>query len=731
MTSSVYAAEKDPITVKLIGKPLSELFDQIEKKSGYSFVYDNTINVSKNVTVEFANATVENVLSSTLSKHGLTYKIIDNQIVITKSGSEQKEQAEPSNEKVKFVIKGAGGEPILGATVVIKGTTIGDITGIDGTAYIAAKKGDMIEVSYVGYKPANILLGNEKMKEVTLEEDALLVEDVVVVGFGTQKKVNLTGAVSSVKMDEVLGERPISNVKTALQGIIPGLQITSANGRPGVDMALNIRGTNSINGGSPLILVDNIPMDINMVNPSDIESVNVLKDAAASAIYGARAAFGVVLITTKHGIKGDKIQLNYSGNFSFSTPTDLPRVASPIDAIKALASSGQTADATLGCNLEKWMGYINEYNNDPSKYPNGYTIDDLGTKYYLKENDHVRNMMDNFGFQHMHNISLSGSTPKTSYRVSVGIVDEDGIVYSKKDKYTRYNLSSYVSAKPLDWLDISADLKYADSEKTLVTNGVRGGVWGSAMNTPSYMPIVNEIIDGKEYLPETSKTAIILGSENPAKNSNLRALGRAVITPLKGLSVTGEYGFTRDVQQTSTYDKLFYYGTPIGETKPSVQNSKYRIDQNNDLLHTLNVFANYTKEWKNHTLSAMAGYNQEDSDTKNYWLSKKDIINDELPSISQATGDMDMSDSYLQYSTRSLFYRLNYNFKERYLLEVNGRYDGSSKFPKDSRFGFFPSASVAWRLSEEKFMDWSRNYLSNLKLRASYGSIGNQSINPY
>lgn len=729
--SGVNAEEKDSINVKLVDKPLSELFKQIENESGYHFVYDNTVNVSSRVTAQFNNSTVETVLSSTLRKMGLAYKIIDNQIVITKSGEEIVQKQQVADEKVKFVVKTPLGEPILGATIVIKGTTTGDITGIDGTAYVAAKNGDVVEVSYVGYKPASVVIGTEKVKEITMEEDAMLVEDVVVVGFGTQKKVNLTGAVSSVKMDEVLGERPISNVKSALQGVVPGLQITSANGRPGTDMNINIRGTNSINGGSPLVLVDNIPMDINMVNPADIESVNVLKDAAASAIYGARAAFGVVLITTKQGIKGDKMQLNYSGNFSFSTAADLPRVASPIDAIKALASSGQTADASLGCNLEKWMGYINDYNANPSGYPKGYTIDELGTKYYLKENDHVRNMMDNFGFQHMHNVSLSGSTAKTSYRVSLGVVDEDGIVYSKKDSYKRYNLSSYVSAKPLSWLDVSADIKYADSERTLVTQGVRSGVWGNAINTASYMPIDNQIIGGKEYLAETSKTAILLGSENPTTNSNFRAIGRAVVTPLKGLNLTAEYGFTRDATQIRTYDKLFDYGTPVGETKPSVANSKYKIDQTNGLLHSLNVFANYTKEWKDHTFSAMAGYNQEDSDTKGYWLSKKDIINDELPSISQATGDMDMNDSYLQYSTRSLFYRLNYNYKERYLLEVNGRYDGSSKFPKDSRFGFFPSASVAWRLSEEKFMDWSRSYLSNLKFRASYGSIGNQAINPY
>lgn len=729
--SGVNAEEKDSINVKLIEKPLSELFKQIETESAYRFVYDNTVNVSKNVTVQLSNSTVEDVLSSTLGKLGLNYKIIDNQIVITQEKSVVEKKPQVVNNKVKFLIKTLLGEPIAGATIIIKGTTTGDITVADGSAYVVAKSGNVIEISYIGYKPASIVLGDESLVEVTMEEDALLVEDVVVVGFGTQKKVNLTGAVSSVKMDDVLGERPISNVKSALQGVIPGLQITSTNGRPGSDMNINIRGTNSINGGSPLVLVDNIPMDINMVNPSDIESVNVLKDAAASAIYGARAAFGVVLITTKQGSKDDKMQLNYSGNFSFSTATDLPRVASPLDAIKALASSGQAADASLGCNLEKWMGYINDYNVNPANYPSGYVIDDLGTKYYLKENDHVRNMMDRFGFQHMHNLSLSGSTSKTSYRVSLGVVDEDGILYSKKDSYKRYNLSSYISAKPLDWLDISADIKYADSERTLVTQGVRGGVWGNAMNTPSYMPIDSQVINGKEYLAETSKTAIILGSENPTTNSNLRTIGRAVITPTKGLSLTAEYGFTRDAIQTRTYDKLFIYGTPVGETKPSVPNSKYKIDQTNGLLHSLNVFANYTKEWKNHTFSAMVGYNQEDSDTKGYWLSKKDIINDELPSISQATGDMDMSDSYLQYSTRSLFYRLNYNYKERYLLEVNGRYDGSSKFPKNSRFGFFPSASVAWRLSEEKFMEWSSSYLNNFKLRASYGSIGNQAINPY
>ncbi|MDR2914838.1 MAG: TonB-dependent receptor [Tannerella sp.] len=623
------------------------------------------------------------------------------------------------------------GIPIIGANIIEKGTTNGVITDMDGKFLIQVADKATLRITYIGYLPQEITIKSQGDLKITLKEDTQNLDEVVVVGFGTQKKVNLTGAVSSIKVDEVVGHRPVTSMSSALQGAIPGLQVTVGNASPGGSPTLNIRGTNSINGGAPLVLVDNMPMDINMVDPNDIETVNVLKDAAASAVYGARAAFGVILITTKQAKKGDKVKLDYSGNFALSNPYNIPKVASAFDLVKGYQDAGQTSDPTMGADVEKWLVLLEKYKQNPSAYPEGYYIDELGTKYYLQEHDQIDDMTDKFGFQQKHNLSMSGSTEKTNYRLSFGILDEDGILYTNKDSYRRYNLSAFVSSEITKWLTIQADIKYADTKNTWVSDGIRGGIWARAIVSPSYFPIEGQTINGVYYMPETSRSALLQLDPVKRKQYNLRTLGRFILNPLPGLTVTGEYAFTREGFNRNLYNKIVYYADAVGVVMQSYQNSKYEITQNNTINHALNLFANYTKDFENHSVSVMGGYNQEDDDYEQTVMSRLDMINGELPSISQGTGEKGVSDSYIQYATRSLFYRLNYSYAGKYLFETNGRYDGSSKFPKDSRFGFFPSMSLGWRISEESFMEWSKKYLSNLKLRYSIGEIGNQSISPY
>lgn len=373
------------ISLKMRGVTIKEAIAQIKKTTGYSFVFSSIdLDTQKRVNLSLKDATIEEAMKQLLQgQEGIGYEIKDKKIVIKRLTVKQA----GNTVKVKGNVVDAFGEPVVGATVKEVGTTNGTITNVDGNFSLEATVNNQLEISYMGYQTLAVKAQGGEILAVTLKEDTEMLDEVVVIGFGTQKKADLTGAVSTIKVDEVLGDRPVANLSSALQGTMPGLQITTPNSSPGASPNLNIRGINSINGGSPLVLVDNMPMDINMVNPADIESVNVLKDAAASAIYGAKAAFGVILITTKQGKKGEKIKLNYSGNFAFSKPNNLPKVASPYDLVMGLQNAGQTAEASLGTDVETWLKLLEEYNTNPSLYPGGEYVDRAGSRYYLAGHD--------------------------------------------------------------------------------------------------------------------------------------------------------------------------------------------------------------------------------------------------------------------------------------------------------------------------------------------------------
>lgn len=720
-----FSFELRDVTVK-------DVFRYIEKNSEYVFLYASNKNMSKKVSVDVKDKNVKQILDEVLEHTGLVYEIDGKQIIVkeqrTSTSTDRQQSTLQQTKKVYGVVKDESGETIIGANVWVKDTTTGVVTDIDGRYQINLNNSKAILVfSYLGMKTQEIVVGDKSEINVVLKADAEQLDEVVVVGYGTQKKVNLTGAVASVKMDDVLGDRPVTNAMAALQGVVPGLQITNADPSPSGKVDLNVRGVNSINGGEPLVLVDNMPMDFNMVDPNDIESVNVLKDAAASAIYGARAAFGVILITTKKGSKGDKVKLNYNSNFAFSNAYNLPEAASPYYAVKGLKDSGAGSDPRYAADVDKWLELLKQYALNPSDFPDGYYTDEIGTRYYLKENDRVADMMDNFGFQHSHNVSFSGATEKTSYRVSLGMTNQDGILITDKDSYRRYNISSFVSTNLAKWLQVQADLKYTDSNSSWVDSRV----WTTSVDRPSYEPISGEEINGIFQYHETPRTHILLGEPIKRKEKNLRALGRVIVTVLPELNVTGEYSFLNTHYEKRNHSKLYHYITNVTEVRPSTSNTKYSIDKNSGVTHSLNLFANYSKDWGKHSFSAMAGYNQEDYFYESNWISRLDLINNDLPSIGQATGVLDGGDGYSEYATRSLFYRLNYSYGGKYLFETNGRYDGSSRFPKKTRFGFFPSMSLAWRVSEEPFFTDLTSIFSNMKIRYSFGEIGNQSIGNY
>ncbi len=358
-------------------------------------------------------------------------------------------------------------------------------------------------------------------------------------------------------MDDVLGDRPVVSVSDALKGAMPGLQITGNSGRPGEEMSFNIRGVNSLDkNGKPLVLVDNVEMDINMLDPNDIESVTVLKDAASSAIYGARAAFGVILITTKKGSDATKLSINYSNNFSFSRPANMPHKATPLQTVQAYKDMG-TINYQSGQNVDTWLGLLKEYNANPSAYPDGYAMVD-GLRYSLAETDLFDDMMET-GFQQTHNISVGGGTKDISYRFSFGMVDENGVLASDKDAYKRYNVSSYLRSDVFSWITPELDIKYTNSNSSLPETSGGYGIWGAAVAFPSYFPTGTMNIDGEELPINTPRNLIDLAYPTTIQKNNLRIFGKVTISPLKNVKLIGEYTFNHLSNEKTKFEKKFYY----------------------------------------------------------------------------------------------------------------------------------------------------------------------------
>lgn len=431
------------------------------------------------------------------------------------------------------------GEPIIGANVTVKGTTIGTITDIDGKFSLDAADGDVLAISYIGYLPTEVKVNGSAPLKVQMSEDTQMLGEVVVVGYGTQKKANLTGSVASVKMEDALGDRPIASTAQALQGTTPGLQIITNTGRPGQSSDLNIRGYTSINGGGPLVLVDNAEVEsIDDINPRDIESVSVLKDASASAIYGARGAFGVILITTKKGTKEDKVKVSYNANFAFTQATDLPKKLNTYDTAKTFQAWEIESNGIIN-NIDTWVDLLEEYRQNPGKFPeDGIYIDEAtGNRYPLKDSYDYWNQAFQNGFEQIHNVSVSGGTKKATYRISLGYTGQDGILYTNKDSYKRYNLNTSLTTEITSNLSASINIFYKnDKRKT------PGGMWSIFSNGVLYPPYS---FDGTYKNPSTGEEIPywtpknFLERELPVLNNgeDLRLNGRLEWKPIKGLTL--------------------------------------------------------------------------------------------------------------------------------------------------------------------------------------------------
>ncbi|MDD4516031.1 TonB-dependent receptor [Massilibacteroides sp.] len=666
--------------------------------------------------------------------------------------------AQQSMKRITGIVTDQNKEPLIGVSVSVKGTTNGTITDLDGKYFLELDSDNTVLVfSYIGYKTQTIVVQSQVL-DVVLAEDSKMVDEIVVVGYGIQKKENLTGAVASVNLDKTLESRPITDVGRALQGSVPGLTITTTSGEIGKAPTIKVRGgVGSPNGNSnPLILVDNVEIsDISYVNPDDIESISVLKDAASSSIYGARAAFGVILITTKAKKVNEKLRVNYSTNLAWrtptKTPTQLPGWQQGEINLAGVMRNGSTNYYNVVGNMvvdqktiDGMKAWSEEYGDGSGLgremvYGRDFEIDDTGMHFY-RTWDWYDMYIKDWMPQQNHNLSVSGGNGKTSYGINLGYLHQEGLTKVNSDQYDRYNTSLTLNTEVNSWLKLRANAMYTktDMDKPFM---YASDLYDHLYYLYRWQPMYPYgTYEGKGF--RSALTELEQAQMTRNKTDYMRLGGGLTFTPLpiEGLSFDLDFVYTTTENRYKKYggqveaynifsahssleSMVNSYGNYISSSYDYVQEERGRTQ-----MLTTNAVATYSKTINDHAFKAIAGSNLESSHYRYVSAQRKGLYSIAAPELNLAYGDQVVNSQHTHWAVAGFFGRINYAYKDRYLLEINGRYDGSSKFPSGDQFRFFPSASVGYRVSEEDFMKSLYPALSSLKLRASYGSIGNQDV---
>lgn len=726
------------VVVELKSNKLSieELFKEIEKQTDYLVIY-STSGVRSNFDLSLTKkkAKVSDLLSEALKDHGLKYEFVNNYIILSKV-----EGAVVQQDKVKIegTVYDSSGEPIIGANVVEKGTMNGIITDIDGKFFLDVASNATLMVSYIGYKTEEVAVANKRSLSITLKEDSETLEEVVVVGYGTQKKVNLTGAVSQVT-SKVLENRPITNLGQGLQGVVPNLNISFDGGDPNAEAAMNIRGLASISGegSSPLVMVDGVQMNMNMVNPEDVESVSVLKDASSAAIYGARGAFGVILITTKKGKTDRKPIIEYSGSIQLNTHTYLPDMLSAPDYMDAMNESSFNNNGKNSYSDEQ-VQWVKDYYNDPVNNP-VYHIMENGKIFWNSNNDNYKQMLQKWAPTHKHTVNISGGSKAIRFYASAGYMNQEGMFKDATDIFKRYNFLSNISADLTSNFRVGFKAAYThtvyDAPHAYPGKGVN---WWEQMTrgepqilypieTPDDCPVGGGVPTAHFYNFLTS------GSRNVTNKDLSLLMGNVEWELLKGLKIKGDFSYRGTNNRQKDVQKEFGF---IRDTWATQNNgtfpSSIMAENSRSNYFAANIYGEYMASISGkHNVSLLAGFNQEWETYRKDYTKKEELVSNDVPSINLGTGKVTAQDEEYSWAIRGVFMRLQYDYMNKYLFEMNGRYDGTSKFPHNSRYGFFPSFSIGWRISQENFMGGTHSWLNDLKVRANYGSLGNQNVNGY
>ena len=619
------------------------------------------------------------------------------------------------------------GEPIIGANIIEKGTSNGTVTDFDGNFNLNVGNNAVLNISYIGYLEQEVATQGKNTLNIVLKEDTQTLDELVVVGYGVQKKVNLTGSVSSIDFAEQAESRPITNVSSSLAGLSSGVSVRQNVGKPGEDGAnIRIRGVGTLNDSSPLILIDGMEGILDSLNPDDIQSISILKDAASSSIYGSRAANGVILVTTKRGNR-DKTSVTYSGNFSMSSPansldfvSDYPKYMNLInESAQNLGMPNHFSKTTI----DAWTEANKNPNAlNPNGVPNWLAFPNTNWTKEIYENNVVQE----------HNLSVSGGSEKASYLLSAGYLDNPGLVENTGLK--RYNFRVNLESNITDWLTVGTSTYAIQQDKEL-------GEYSSMLNfirqsSPGLVGRYNGEL-GFPEAPEESSTANnlyanLLGREGDDRSSRFNTTLFSRIKFMEGLSWDFNFNYGRRIDEINYHTNgaagkrvRFSDGTVMKEsTPPSLMTTTYRTWANES--YTIENLLRYNVTLKDkHDIGLLLGYNENKYFEYSHQSTKKGLIDQSVSTPGSATEMLSIGGGALDYSIRSLFGRLNYGYMQRYLFEANFRYDGSSRFYKDERWGIFPSFSGAWRLSEEEFFSDLKPTFQNVKVRASWGQLGN------
>lgn len=666
---------------------------------------------------------------------------------------------------VKGVVMDTFDQPVMGAAILSADGKVGTTTDLDGNFTITI--GDTpvtVEVSCLGFQSKKITIQpSQGTVNVLLEETSMSLDATVVVGYGSQKKSNLTGALSVVESDQ-LADRSALDVGHMLQGAVPGLNITASSGRPGQAADINIRGLNSINGGSPLVLIDGVEGDLQKVAANDVESISVIKDAAAAAIYGARASFGVIIVTTKMGSEGDgKATVRYSGRFGFTAPTTSTEYVNT--GYESVLINNRFFKIYDGNNYAKYtdedMAELYIRRNDVTENPNRpwVVVEQRNGKTvynYYANTDWYHYLYKDIKPTQSHSLSISGGTKKIQYLLSGSYNQEEGVFKQKADIYRKYNLRSKLNFEVTKWLSINNNTSFFSSTYDYPgISGVNNAFGNSTVHALASYPIFNPDGSGV-YMTQYNSYTVMDGYNLAIQNDGFKNIDKVtnfsntieiVIKPIKQLDIRANYTYTfYQKAATNRSVNAQYSQTPgVLETLTTGKfENKLTEISNTHNYHAANVYATYSDTFVDaHNLKIMLGFNYETKHLKDITSIGYNLMSDDLSDLNlvgpapvteaNPTGDprYETKGGQNQYAIMGFFGRINYDYKGKYLFELSGRYDGTSRFAAESRWGFFPSGSAGWRISEEKFFAPAKKVMNNLKLRYSYGRLGNQQVGYY
>ncbi|MDR2496422.1 MAG: TonB-dependent receptor [Tannerellaceae bacterium] len=711
-SASTYAQEYR-VSVNVKNGTFYDVVTQIEKQSEFLFFYKSEeISNSQRVTLVASNKLVGEILNDFVRERGLSYRIMDRHILITKASESQQQ-----GRRISGTVVDANNEPIIGASIIEKSAaTNGTVTDIDGNFSLSVAPGATVKVSFVGYVSQEIVTGSQTTFRITLAEDSRALEEVVVVGYGSQKKAHLTGAVSTVSLPE-MEKRTVAQTSLALQGLVPGVVVTQRSGKPGGDGGIiSVRGKTTLGNNDVLVLIDGVESNINSIDSKMIESVSVLKDAASAAIYGNRAANGVILITTKRAEDG-KAYISYNGYVAQGKPTNVPKYVGAVDFMKYIS----IAKRAVGMTPEYSEEYISEYEEgvrrgDPN-YPDVDWFDATVT---------------NDGLINSHFVTVSLGKKEIRSIAQVGYLSQNGL--TENTNFKRYTLRSNTDFNISEKIEVRTDLALVYSEANEPSKLGTGYNWVGRIpaNQAAFLA------DGR-YGPGWQgvnpvayyKDGGVITRTDPSAIINLVAK----YNPIKNLEIKGQYAVNYWEGHTTNWDKRVQLYLNDGTPDPQTQSkSTLRENTGRNLRTMFNGSATFNHSLnQTHNFKLMAGYQQESFWNKWHEGYREIFPFPDYPVLNAGGQENQKSNgSASDYALQSAFGRFNYNFKERYLLEAVIRYDGSSRFADGYKWGTFPSVSAGWRVSEEAFWADLKPMINNLKLKVSYGQLGNQNtLNGY